>query len=116
MGLLTGKYHPGSPQLPLDDVRAAQPWVRYFTGGRPAPAWLARLDAIRDVLTSGSRTPAQGALCWLLARSPHTVPIPGNRNAAQAEQNAQVLRLGPLTAAEMAEIARLLNTGAAQPA
>jgi aryl-alcohol dehydrogenase-like predicted oxidoreductase len=115
MGLLTGKYLPTS-QLPLDDVRAAQPWVRYFTGGRPASAWLGRLDAIRDVLTSGSRTPAQGALCWLLARSPHTVPIPGIRNAAQAEQNAQVLRLGPLTAAEMAEIARLLGAGAAQPA
>ncbi len=30
MGLLTGKYGPGS-QLPADDVRAAQPWVGYFT-------------------------------------------------------------------------------------
>jgi aryl-alcohol dehydrogenase-like predicted oxidoreductase len=115
MGLLTGKYH-ASSQLPADDVRAAQPWVGYFTGGRPAPAWLARLDGVREVLTGGGRTLAQGALCWLLARSLRTVPIPGIRTLAQAEQNAATLHLGPLPAAEMAEIDRLLGTGAAQPA
>jgi aryl-alcohol dehydrogenase-like predicted oxidoreductase len=109
MGLLTGKYGAAS-QLPPDDVRAAQPWVGYFTGGRPAPQWLARIDAIRDVLTGGGRTLAQGALCWLWARSPHTVPIPGVRTVGQAEQNAAALRLDPLPAAEMAEIARLLGT------
>ncbi len=109
MGLLTGKYGTAS-QLPADDVRAAQPWVGYFTGGRPAPAWLARLDAIREVLASGGRTLAQGALCWLLARSPRTVPIPGIRTVRQAEQNAAALRLGPLPTAEIAEIARLLGT------
>ena len=109
MGLLTGKYHAAS-QLPADDVRASQPWVGYFTGGRPAPQWLARLDAVREVLTGGGRTLAQGALCWLLARSPRTVPIPGIRTVAQAEQNAAALRLGPLPPAEMAEIARLLGT------
>jgi aryl-alcohol dehydrogenase-like predicted oxidoreductase len=115
MGLLTGKYGPGS-RLPADDVRAAQPWVGYFTGGRPAPAWLARLDAIREVLTGGGRTLAQGALGWLLARSPRTVPIPGIRTVTQAEQNAAALRLGPLPEAHMAEIARLLDGAAVQPA
>ena len=115
MGLLTGKYGPGS-QLPPDDVRASQPWVGYFDGGRPAPAWLARLDAVRDVLTGGGRTLAQGALGWLLARSPHTVPIPGIRTVAQAGQNAAALRLGPLAPAEMNQIARLLDQSAAQPA
>jgi aryl-alcohol dehydrogenase-like predicted oxidoreductase len=114
MGLLTGKYGPDS-QLPPHDVRATQPWVGYFTGGRPAPAWLARLDAVREVLASGGRTLAQGALGWLLARSPRTVPIPGIRTVAQAEQNAAALRLGPLPSAEMTEIARLLDAGAAQP-
>jgi len=115
MGLLTGKYGPAS-QLPPDDVRAAQPWVGYFDGGRPAPAWLARLDAVREVLTGGGRTLAQGALGWLLARSPRTVPIPGIRTAAQAEQNAAALRSGPLLPTEMNQIARLLDRGAAQPA
>jgi aryl-alcohol dehydrogenase-like predicted oxidoreductase len=107
MGLLTGKYGATS-QLPADDVRTAQPWVGYFTGGRPAPEWAARLDAVREVLTGAGRTLAQGALCWLLARSPHTVPIPGVRSVAQAEQNAAALRLGPLPAAEVTEITRLL--------
>ncbi len=108
MGLLSGKYSAAS-QLPADDVRAAQPWVGYFTDGRPAPEWLDRLDAIRTVLTGGGRTLAQGALCWLLARSARTVPIPGIRTVAQAEQNAAVLRMAPLTPAEMAEIDRLLG-------
>jgi aryl-alcohol dehydrogenase-like predicted oxidoreductase len=91
-------------------VRSAQPWVDYFTGGRPAPQWLARLDVIREVLASGGRTLAQGALCWLLARSPRTVPIPGIKTVGQAEQNAAALHLGPLPAAEMTEITRLLGT------
>jgi aryl-alcohol dehydrogenase-like predicted oxidoreductase len=114
MGLLTGKYGPSS-QLPPDDVRAAQPWVSYFTGGRPEPAWLARLDAAREILTSGGRTLAQGALCWLLARSTRTVPIPGIRTVEQAAQNAAALRLGPLPPAEMAEIAGLLSADLPQP-
>ncbi len=108
MGLLTGKYG-SADQVPADDVRANAPWMRYFSGGRPAPRWLARLDAVRDVLTSGGRTPAQGALGWLLARSPRTVPIPGIRTVAQAEQNAAALHLGPLTPAQMTEITYLLQ-------
>jgi len=108
MGLLTGKYGAAS-RLPADDVRAAQPWVGYFTDGRPAPEWLARLDAVRDVLTSGGRTLAQGALSWVLARSPRTVPIPGIRTVAQAEQNAAVLHQSLLTPADASEIAGLLS-------
>jgi aryl-alcohol dehydrogenase-like predicted oxidoreductase len=108
MGLLTGKYG-AADRVPGDDVRANAPWMRYFTGGRPAPHWLARLDAVRDVLTSGGRTLAQGALGWLLARSGRTVPISGIRTVAQAEQNAAALDLGPLTPAEMTEVGRLLR-------
>jgi aryl-alcohol dehydrogenase-like predicted oxidoreductase len=114
MGLLTGKYTAGS-RVPAGDVRAAQLWVGYFDGGRPVPEWLARLEAIRGALTAGGRTLAQGALGWLLARSPRTVPIPGIRTVAQAEQNAAALHLGPLPPAAMAEIAQLLGTSAAQP-
>jgi aryl-alcohol dehydrogenase-like predicted oxidoreductase len=117
MGLLTGKYGAGS-RLPADDVRGSAPGVDYFAGGRPAPEWLARLDAVRDVLTSGGRTLAQGALSWVLARSPRTVPIPGIRTVAQAEQNAAVLRQALLTPREMNEIAGLLSgqaTAAGEP-
>lgn len=108
MGLLTGKYSAAS-RLPADDVRGSQPGVGYFAGGRAAPEWLARLDAVRDVLTSGGRTLAQGALSWVLARSPRTVPIPGIRTVAQAEQNAAVLRQDLLTPGDASEIARLLS-------
>ena len=110
MGLLTGKYHAAS-RLPAGDVRGpgGPSWLGYFNDGRAAPELLARLSAIREVLISGGRTLAQGALGWLLSRSPRTVPIPGIRTVAQAEQNAATLRLGPLPATAMAEIARLLG-------
>ncbi|MFD0331555.1 aldo/keto reductase [Streptacidiphilus monticola] len=55
------------------------------------------MDAVRDVLTSGGRTLAQGALAWLLARSPAGIPIPGCRTVAQVEENLGVLASGPLT-------------------
>ncbi len=83
--------------------------MQYFAGGSPAPAALARLDTIREILTSDGRTLAQGALGWLLARSPRTVPIPGIRTVAQAEQNAATLQLGPLSPAAMTEISHLLR-------
>ena len=109
MGLLTGKYDATS-RLPGDDVRGASPaWMTYFTGGRPNPEFLARLDAVREILASGGRTLAQGALGWLLARSGRTVPIPGIRTVAQAEQNAGALRHGPLTAGQLTEIDSLLR-------
>jgi aryl-alcohol dehydrogenase-like predicted oxidoreductase len=108
MGLLTGKFR-ASSELPADDVRASQPWVRYFSGGRPNPEWLARLSAVRDLLTEDGRTPAQGAISWLLGRSSRTIPIPGVRTAAQAWQNAMTLQSGPLKAATMTEIERILN-------
>lgn len=109
MGLLTGKYGPDS-RLPMDDVRGDSPaWMTFFKDGRPAPEFLAMLDAIRDILTSGGRTLAQGALGWLLARSERTVPIPGIRTVGQAEQNAGALRHGPLDRAQLEQIHDLLH-------
>ena len=110
MGLLGGKYDRDS-QLAARDVRGTggQTWVAYFRDGRPSPEFLRRLDAIRDILTSTGRTLAQGALGWILARSPRTVPIPGIRTPAQAKDNAGALAAGPLTPAQLAEIDRLLE-------
>ncbi|MFC5822559.1 aldo/keto reductase [Nonomuraea insulae] len=109
MGLLTGKYGPDS-RLPMDDVRGDSPaWMTFFKDGGPAPEFLAMLDAIRDILTSGGRTLAQGALGWLLARSERTVPIPGIRTVGQAEQNAGALRHGPLDRAQLEQIHDLLH-------
>jgi aryl-alcohol dehydrogenase-like predicted oxidoreductase len=109
MGLLSGKYT-ADTRLGADDVRGDSPdWMRYFTDGRPDPAWLRRLDSVRDVLTGDGRTLAQGALGWLLARAERTVPIPGVRTVRQAKENAGVLEYGPLTPAAMKEIADLLT-------
>ncbi|MBY8875376.1 aldo/keto reductase [Micromonospora sp. PLK6-60] len=108
MGLLTGKYGAGAT-LPRDDVRGSAPtWLEWFRGGRPAPEWLRRVAAVRDVLTADGRTPAQGALGWIWARSGRTVPIPGCRTVAQVEENAGALRLGPLAPDHFAEVERRL--------
>jgi aryl-alcohol dehydrogenase-like predicted oxidoreductase len=75
MGLISDKYATDT-LLPDNDVRGkpAPDWMRYFENGRPSPRWLARRDAIRDILAGDGRTPVQGALAWIWARSPATVP------------------------------------------
>ena len=109
MGLLSGKFD-SSSRLSRDDVRGAgHDWVRYFEDGRPRPEFLERLAAIREILTSGGRTLAQGAIAWNWARSDRTIPIPGFKSVAQAEENAGAMELGPLTPEQMSEIDRLLD-------
>ena len=110
MGLLTGKFRADSA-LPADDVRGtrAPSWMQYFEHGRPRPVYLRRVEAVRGVLCSEGRTLVQGALAWLWARSPQTVPIPGFRTVAQVEENCAAMDLGPLNGEQMAEIERLLR-------
>lgn len=109
MGILTGKFT-GKTVLPSDDVRGAgHGWVNDFENGRPRPEVLARLAAIRELLQSGGRTLAQGALGWLLARSPNTFPIPGFKTVAQVKENAGAMEKGPLPPSVMDEIAGILS-------
>ncbi len=108
MGLLTGKFDERS-RLSTDDVRGLQPeWLRYFEDGQPKREWLTRVAAIREILTSDGRTLTQGALAWIWARSPQTIPIPGFRTVKQTEENIAALRFGPLSDAAVQEIAGLL--------
>jgi len=108
MGLLAGKR-----QGPQDtgDIRSKPPaWLPGFGNGATAdPEWLRRIDALKDILTSEGRTLAQGALAWIWARSPRTVPIPGFRSVTQAEQNAGAMEKGPLTADQLTEVDRILG-------
>ncbi|MEU6504824.1 aldo/keto reductase [Streptomyces sp. NPDC046942] len=109
MGLLAGKRRGA---LAAGDIRSRPPaWLPGYDadGSGADQAWLARIDALRDILTSDGRTLAQGALAWLWARSPRTVPIPGFRSVAQAEENAGALAKGPLTAGQLSEVERLLG-------
>jgi aryl-alcohol dehydrogenase-like predicted oxidoreductase len=78
-GRLTGKYTasnppPGSRQFSDYPMREIEPVV-------------AELRRVGE--RHGGKTPAQVALNWLICKG--TVPIPGAKNAPQAEQNAGAL-------------------------
>lgn len=102
-GALTGKYA-SATGFAENDVRRDE-WSadRFFT------PTLERLDALRDVLASDGRTLTQGALAWIWGRSGRTVPIPGIRTVAQAEENAGAMAFGPLTPEQMAEVETLVG-------
>ncbi len=110
MGLLTGKYT-ASTTPSADDVRGEKSpsWMKYFKDGKPSPEWLAKMEAVREILTSGGRTLSQGALAWLWPRSDQTIPIPGFRTVQQVEENCGALELGPLAKNQMKEIETILE-------
>ncbi len=109
MGLLSGKYGKDS-KISNTDVRSENPeWLSYFRDGKPVADWLAKFEAIREVLTENGRTPTQGALGWLWAASPLTIPIPGFRNVKQVEELAGALQFGALEPKQMDEINQLLD-------
>ena len=109
MGLLTGRDW-ATAALPDDDVRYKVPdWMRFFRDGKPTPEFAKRVEAVREVLTGGGRTLAQGALAWIWARCSRAVPIPGCRTVAQVEENVGALTFGPLQVDELAEVQRLLT-------
>ncbi|KPH98377.1 NADP-dependent oxidoreductase domain containing protein [Actinobacteria bacterium OK074] len=111
MGLLAGKRKPGEI-IEAGDVRSRPPeWLQGFGDGSSGvdAEWFARIESLREILTSDGRTLAQGALAWLWARSPSTIPIPGFRSVAQAEENAGAMAKGPLAAGQLAEIDQLLG-------
>ena len=69
---------------------------------------LQQLATIRDILTQDGRTLAQGALGWVLAHSPITIPIPGFKNVAQVEENAATLSCRPLSVQQMQAIDQII--------
>ena len=101
-------------RLPRNDVRGSgADWLTAFDAdGRPRGEFLDRLAAIRESLTADGRTLVQGALGWIWARSDRTIPIPGFKTVAQAEENAGALAFGPLPADRMQEIEALTAAAA----
>ncbi len=102
-GALSGKYTKDTI-FPQNDVRTDS-WSRdhFFT------PTLDQLDAIREILTSNSRTLVQGALAWIWGRSEKTIPIPSFKTIAQVAENAKAMELGPLTPEQMKEIDSVLG-------
>lgn len=114
MGLLTGKFK-ADTKFPADDVRSISHMFKddvhiFFEDSGPSKVLLDKLEAIREILKSGGRTLAQGALAWLWARSENTIPIPGFKTVKQMEENAGALQFGPLTPEQMKEIDFILHT------
>lgn len=110
MGLLTGKYH-ADTVMPDQDLRGknAPPWMNYYIDGRPNEAFLNKLNAIREILTSGGRTLAQGCIAWVLGRGEHCIPIPGFKTPKQVEENVKAVEYGPLLPEQMKEIEEILG-------
>ncbi len=109
MGLLTGKYD-ANTKPSMDDVRGAKSpeWMKYFKDGKPGPEWLKKMEAVREILTSGGRTLAQGAIGWLWTHSEQTIPIPGFRTVKQVEENCGALQFGKLSDQQMKQISEIL--------
>ncbi len=107
-GLLSGKYTPANPP----------PGLRR----RSAPAaYLARLQPLLALLRErgeahGGKTPGQVALNWLIAKG--ALPIPGVKNARQAEQNAGAAgwQLTPAEVAALDVASAAVEQASARPA
>lgn len=108
MGVLTGKFSTGS-RLQKNDIRGREGGSRFFTNGGVDAAYLKKVEAIREILTQGGRTPAQGALGWVWARSGRNIPIPGFKNLRQINDNVKALEFGPLSEKQMQEISVILK-------
>jgi aryl-alcohol dehydrogenase-like predicted oxidoreductase len=110
MGLLSGKYTSQTPRLPENDIRTISPeWVVYFKNGKVVPEFTKKLDQIKEILTEDGRTLVQGALGWIWARSPMTLPIPGFKTVKQVEENARALEYGPIKPSQMRAIDEILG-------
>ena len=101
-GVLTGRWS-ADTKLPEDDRRSD--WF----ADEGFQDCLRRAETLRPILTEGGHSYVQGALAWILARSPRAIPIPGFRTVEQVEGIAGAMTQGPLRPEHMAAIDKLLG-------
>lgn len=95
-GVLTGKY---TPDRPLPGVRGRRYSRAFLERVRPL------IQRIREIgREHGGKTPSQVALNWLICKG--ALPIPGAKNARQAQENAGALGWR-LSLEEIAELDQL---------
>jgi aryl-alcohol dehydrogenase-like predicted oxidoreductase len=97
LGLLSGHWSPET-RLPEEDLRHGFFQVQRFLED------LETAEALRQTLTLDGRSYAQGALGWIWARSPRTIPVPGFRTESHVLEDAEALGRGPLSPEQMKEI------------
>ncbi len=102
-GVLTGKFTPQST-FPEDDIRSRGDFSDERMRRR-----LATVEAMREVLTSGGRTMAQGAIAYIWGLDQRMIPIPGFKTVKQVKENAASMELGPLTEAEMQQVQSIVE-------
>ena len=103
MGMLTGRW---SAQTRLEEGDPRAKWFEY-EGFRKA---LACAQEIEPYMTADGRSVVQGALGWIWARSPLTIPVPGFRNMEQMRELAQARQFGPLPPDAMQAIAERVRS------
>jgi aryl-alcohol dehydrogenase-like predicted oxidoreductase len=89
MGVLTGRW---SPETKLEEGDPRAEWFE----DEGFLKLLACAQQIEPYLTSDGRSYVQGALGWIWARSPLTIPLPGFRNMEQMQALVQARQFGPL--------------------
>lgn len=103
MGVLTGRWSPET-KLEAGDPRAGWFEQAGFLN------LLACAQQIEPYLTRDGRSYVQGALGWIWARSPLTIPLPGFRNMEQMQNLVQARQFGPLPLAVMQAIAERVKS------
>jgi aryl-alcohol dehydrogenase-like predicted oxidoreductase len=108
MGLLGGKYGLDTKVTGADVRGQNAEWIAYFKDGKVSPDYAKMLGAVQELLQTGGRSLAQGAIGWLWGRSNRTLPIPGFRTVKQVEDLVGALDKGPLPVSVMSEIERVI--------
>ena len=102
-GILTGKYSTKS-RFPDDDIRSRADFEDERLTQR-----FKTIDALRDVLCSGGRTMAQGAIGYIWALDDHMIPIPGFKSVEQVEDNAGAMDFGTLSSEQVRQIQAIVT-------
>jgi len=103
MGVLTGRW---SPETKLEQGDPRAQWFEQ----EGFLKLLACAQQIEPYLTSDGRSYVQGALGWIWARSPLTIPLPGFRNMEQIQELVQARQFGPLPLDVMQAIAERVKS------
>ena len=103
MGVLTGRW---SLETKLQDGDPRAQWFEH----QEFREVLACAQQIEPYLTSDGRSYVQGALGWIWARSPLTIPLPGFRDMEQLQVLVQAQTFGPLPRDMMQAIAERVKS------